>query len=170
MQLKFPAISLWVVHRRNEHAVLELCQGCIIDASLLCWVHHIVKHIINDSPQLGGFTFSHFNKVRSDELSLVNFNYPIIEQWTFRTMNVSLAMMFGRLGAIIGNLLFPWLLSLGCLPAFSMIGGFALGKKLNLFKISDLRYFLFLLMYPFELLILIPFYRFYYFHLLKFAV
>ncbi|CAO1431496.1 unnamed protein product [Diamesa tonsa] len=43
-----------------------------------------------------------------------------------RTMNVSLAMMFGRSGAIIGNLLFPWLMSLGCLPPFIMIGATAL--------------------------------------------
>ncbi|KAG5672794.1 hypothetical protein PVAND_002887 [Polypedilum vanderplanki] len=38
-----------------------------------------------------------------------------------RTMTVSLLMMFGRLGAIIGNLLFPLLLSYGCFPPFSMI-------------------------------------------------
>ncbi|CAO1425766.1 unnamed protein product [Diamesa serratosioi] len=43
-----------------------------------------------------------------------------------RTMNVSLAMMFGRGGAIIGNLLFPWLMSLGCLPPFMMIGATAI--------------------------------------------
>jgi hypothetical protein len=44
-------------------------------------------------------------------------------------MSVSLTMMFGRLGAIFGNLLFPWILSIfGCLPAFMMFGGFALGN------------------------------------------
>ncbi|KAL7023272.1 hypothetical protein ACKWTF_012542 [Chironomus riparius] len=38
-----------------------------------------------------------------------------------RTMTVSLLMMFGRLGAVIGNLIFPTLLSLGCFPPFSVI-------------------------------------------------
>lgn len=46
-------------------------------------------------------------------------------------MNVSLAMMFGRSGAIIGNLLFPWLMSLGCLPPFIMIGATALSELLT---------------------------------------
>lgn len=46
----------------------------------------------------------------------------------YRTMTVSLAMMFGRSGAIIGNLLFPLLLSFGCLPPFAMIGATALSK------------------------------------------
>jgi predicted membrane-bound spermidine synthase len=43
-------------------------------------------------------------------------------------MTVSLVMMFGRLGAIIGNLLFPLLLKLGCLQTFGLIGGTAIGK------------------------------------------
>lgn len=41
---------------------------------------------------------------------------------SMRTMVVSLTMMFGRTGSIIGNLLFPYLMSLGCWPPFVMIG------------------------------------------------
>ncbi|XP_058813071.1 synaptic vesicle glycoprotein 2B-like isoform X2 [Topomyia yanbarensis] len=41
---------------------------------------------------------------------------------SMRTMVVSLTMMFGRTGSIIGNLLFPYLMSLGCWPPFLMIG------------------------------------------------
>lgn len=47
-----------------------------------------------------------------------------------RTMNVSLAMMFGRSGAIIGNMIFPILMTLGCLPLFGFIGASALSKIL----------------------------------------
>lgn len=54
----------------------------------------------------------------------------------FRTMTVSLAMMFGRSGALIGNLLFPWLMSLGCLPPFSMIGATMLGEFEKLFRFA----------------------------------
>lgn len=39
-----------------------------------------------------------------------------------RTMAVSLTMMVGRVGAVIGNLLFPVLFSLSCLGPFFMIG------------------------------------------------
>ncbi|CAD7093693.1 unnamed protein product [Hermetia illucens] len=42
---------------------------------------------------------------------------------TLRTMIVSLVMMFGRTGALIGNTLFPIFLEWGCLPPFIMIGG-----------------------------------------------
>lgn len=41
---------------------------------------------------------------------------------SMRTMVVSLTMMFGRTGSIIGNLLFPYLMALGCWPPFLMIG------------------------------------------------
>ncbi|XP_058457138.1 synaptic vesicle glycoprotein 2B-like [Malaya genurostris] len=41
---------------------------------------------------------------------------------SMRTMVVSLTMMFGRTGSIIGNLLFPYLMSLGCWPPLLMIG------------------------------------------------
>lgn len=41
---------------------------------------------------------------------------------SMRTMVVSITMMFGRTGSIIGNLLFPYLVSLGCWPPFLMIG------------------------------------------------
>ncbi|XP_029154920.1 synaptic vesicle glycoprotein 2B-like isoform X2 [Nylanderia fulva] len=39
-----------------------------------------------------------------------------------RTMAVSITMMMGRLGAVIGNLLFPVLFNLSCLEPFIMIG------------------------------------------------
>uniref|UniRef100_A0AAG5CTN4 Major facilitator superfamily (MFS) profile domain-containing protein n=1 Tax=Anopheles atroparvus TaxID=41427 RepID=A0AAG5CTN4_ANOAO len=41
---------------------------------------------------------------------------------SMRTMVVSLTMMFGRTGSIIGNVTFPYLMALGCLPPFVMIG------------------------------------------------
>lgn len=41
---------------------------------------------------------------------------------SMRTMVVSLTMMFGRTGSIIGNVLFPFLMALGCWPPFLMIG------------------------------------------------
>ncbi|KAL3279281.1 hypothetical protein HHI36_016789, partial [Cryptolaemus montrouzieri] len=41
---------------------------------------------------------------------------------TLRTMTVSLTMMFGRLGAMGGNLVFPYLLKAGCAPPFLTIG------------------------------------------------
>ncbi|XP_037943089.1 synaptic vesicle glycoprotein 2C-like [Teleopsis dalmanni] len=42
---------------------------------------------------------------------------------TMRTMVVVLVMTFGRLGAVLGNVLFPVLISLGCLPPFLTVGG-----------------------------------------------
>lgn len=44
-------------------------------------------------------------------------------------MIVSILMMFGRIGAIMGNVLFPILMEAGCLPPFLMVGGTAIGKK-----------------------------------------
>lgn len=49
-------------------------------------------------------------------------------------MVVSLLMMIGRTGSLFGNLLFPWLLSLGCLPPFLTLAGILLGE-LNVFDI-----------------------------------
>uniref|UniRef100_W8CAB0 Synaptic vesicle glycoprotein 2B n=1 Tax=Ceratitis capitata TaxID=7213 RepID=W8CAB0_CERCA len=40
---------------------------------------------------------------------------------SLRTMIVSLAMMFGRVGSIMGNILFPIFMSLGCVPPFIML-------------------------------------------------
>lgn len=37
-------------------------------------------------------------------------------------MTVSLTMMIGRMGAMIGNLIFPYLLKQGCAPTFFSIG------------------------------------------------
>lgn len=37
-------------------------------------------------------------------------------------MTVSFVMMAGRLGALMGNVVFPYLLQLGCLPPFATIG------------------------------------------------
>uniref|UniRef100_A0A182S6T5 Major facilitator superfamily (MFS) profile domain-containing protein n=1 Tax=Anopheles maculatus TaxID=74869 RepID=A0A182S6T5_9DIPT len=47
---------------------------------------------------------------------------------SMRTMVVSLTMMFGRTGSIIGNVVFPYLMALGCLPPFVMIGAIVIGK------------------------------------------
>ncbi|KAJ3666320.1 hypothetical protein Zmor_001770 [Zophobas morio] len=46
---------------------------------------------------------------------------------TLRTMTVSLAMMLARSGAMIGNIVFPFLLRSGCAPPFFSIGGVILG-------------------------------------------
>lgn len=47
----------------------------------------------------------------------------------FRTMAVSITMMMGRIGAVIGNLLFPILFDLSCLGPIIMIGSASLSKK-----------------------------------------
>ncbi|XP_075157922.1 uncharacterized protein LOC142231188 [Haematobia irritans] len=41
---------------------------------------------------------------------------------SLRTMIVSLTMMIGRMGSILGNLLFPIFMSFGCIPPFVMVG------------------------------------------------
>ncbi|KAM7346573.1 uncharacterized protein ACRADG_006449 [Cochliomyia hominivorax] len=41
---------------------------------------------------------------------------------SLRTMIVSLSMMFGRMGSITGNVLFPVFMSFGCIPPFIMVG------------------------------------------------
>lgn len=43
-------------------------------------------------------------------------------------MTVSIAFMSGRLGAVLGNLIFPYLLTSGCLPPFLTIGTLTIGK------------------------------------------
>ncbi|XP_017139071.2 synaptic vesicle glycoprotein 2B [Drosophila miranda] len=45
---------------------------------------------------------------------------------SLRTMIVSLEMMFGRLGSLLGNIFFPALMNLGCVPPFFMISFFML--------------------------------------------
>jgi VNT family MFS transporter (synaptic vesicle glycoprotein 2) len=47
---------------------------------------------------------------------------------TLRTMTVSLTMMTGRSGAMMGNLIFPTLLQLGCAPPFFTVGAVIIGK------------------------------------------
>lgn len=42
-------------------------------------------------------------------------------------MAVSITMMMGRIGAVIGNLLFPVLFNLSCLGPFIMIGSACFG-------------------------------------------
>ncbi|XP_050083648.1 uncharacterized protein LOC126570149 isoform X2 [Anopheles aquasalis] len=49
---------------------------------------------------------------------------------SMRTMVVSLTMMFGRTGSIIGNIVFPYLMALGCLPPFVMIGAIVIAVAL----------------------------------------
>ncbi|KAH8366605.1 hypothetical protein KR084_006463 [Drosophila pseudotakahashii] len=45
---------------------------------------------------------------------------------SLRTMIVSLEMMFGRLGSLLGNIFFPALMGLGCVPPFLMVTAFML--------------------------------------------
>lgn len=58
-----------------------------------------------------------------------------------RTLMISLSMMFGRMGALIGNIVFPYLLSLGCLPPFLLVGLIMLGKcQRTVYTIHIIRY------------------------------
>ncbi|XP_061395350.1 synaptic vesicle glycoprotein 2B-like [Musca vetustissima] len=41
---------------------------------------------------------------------------------SLRTMIVSLTMMIGRMGSILGNVMFPIFMSFGCIPPFVMVG------------------------------------------------
>uniref|UniRef100_A0A1B0FDW3 Major facilitator superfamily (MFS) profile domain-containing protein n=1 Tax=Glossina morsitans morsitans TaxID=37546 RepID=A0A1B0FDW3_GLOMM len=41
---------------------------------------------------------------------------------SMRTMVVIMSMTFGRFGSLLGNLLFPYFISLGCIPPFVFIG------------------------------------------------
>ncbi|XP_031332487.1 synaptic vesicle glycoprotein 2C-like isoform X2 [Photinus pyralis] len=52
---------------------------------------------------------------------------------SLRTIAVSLAMVFGRLGSSIGNVIFPPLLTSGCFFPFLTVGGMAAGKYLQSF-------------------------------------
>lgn len=122
--------SLRAFHRRYEYALLELCQGCNLNAFSLGGIYYTFKHLFDYTCELCGFAVSNIDKVKFQMQNVTgDTNNIYCDAFLYRTMNVSMAMMFGRLGAIIGNLLFPLLLSLGCLPAFSMIGGFALGER-----------------------------------------
>ncbi|XP_072747274.1 synaptic vesicle glycoprotein 2B isoform X2 [Anoplolepis gracilipes] len=51
-------------------------------------------------------------------INIIVDNFPTY----LRTMAVSITMMIGRIGAVIGNLLFPILFNLSCLGPFIMIG------------------------------------------------
>lgn len=45
----------------------------------------------------------------------------------YRTMVVILVMTFGRCGSLLGNLLFPYFISMGCVAPFLLIGGVIIG-------------------------------------------
>lgn len=47
---------------------------------------------------------------------------------TLRTMTVSITMMVGRSGAMLGNLVFPALLQMGCAPPFFSVGAVIIRK------------------------------------------
>ncbi|XP_011647547.1 synaptic vesicle glycoprotein 2B-like isoform X1 [Pogonomyrmex barbatus] len=55
-------------------------------------------------------------------INIIVDNFPTC----LRTMAVSITMMMGRIGAVIGNLLFPVLFNLSCLGPFVMIGSASL--------------------------------------------
>lgn len=57
-------------------------------------------------------------------------------------------MMIGRTGALTGNLLFPILLSVGCLPPFLMTGSIFLGKNARKYFRQYCKY----IRFPFSLL------------------
>lgn len=54
-------------------------------------------------------------------------------------------MMCGRMGALIGNVVFPYLLALGCVAPFTMVGTIMLGKERwdNKMKRSLIVYFVY---------------------------
>ncbi|XP_022908737.2 synaptic vesicle glycoprotein 2B-like [Onthophagus taurus] len=56
---------------------------------------------------------------------------------TLRTFAISLALMIGRMGAMGGNVIFPILLELGCLPPFILIGSCILIAVLITFLIPN---------------------------------
>lgn len=49
---------------------------------------------------------------------------------TLRTITISIAMMCGRSGAVLGNIIYPYLLAAGCLPPFLYISLSSLGCAL----------------------------------------
>lgn len=51
--------------------------------------------------------------------------------------------MFGRMGALIGNILFPYLLAVGCLAPFMMVGIIMLSKYNEKMNERLYSYFLF---------------------------
>ena len=51
-----------------------------------------------------------------------------LSQYLSRSLVVAIAMMFGRLGALSGNMLFPVFMEMGCIQPFLMVGGVLLGK------------------------------------------
>lgn len=56
------------------------------------------------------------------------FSWPNILHSAWRTMTISVAMMFGRMGALAGNVAFPYLLAMGCMPPFFLEGAIILRK------------------------------------------
>jgi VNT family MFS transporter (synaptic vesicle glycoprotein 2) len=50
---------------------------------------------------------------------------------SLRTVTISLVMMLGRTASMIGNLIFPILLTLGCAPPFFSIGSIVIGTFLK---------------------------------------
>ncbi|KRT78776.1 membrane transporter, partial [Oryctes borbonicus] len=56
------------------------------------------------------------------ELSVVVDMFPT----TLRAIAISITLMIGRSGAMIGNVIFPYLLTLGCMPPFVLIGAVVL--------------------------------------------
>lgn len=107
------------------------------DSFVSSWLHLNCEYRFDNFGWINRFAFPNRNQVNH-----VLFNYKLTGvSFKTRTMNVSLAMMFGRSGAIIGNLMFPWLMARGCFPPFLMIGATLLGNSvrnsLNLINITN---------------------------------
>uniref|UniRef100_A0A0K8W5E5 Major facilitator superfamily (MFS) profile domain-containing protein n=1 Tax=Bactrocera latifrons TaxID=174628 RepID=A0A0K8W5E5_BACLA len=56
---------------------------------------------------------------------------------SLRSLVVAIAMMFGRLGALAGNMLFPVFMEMGCIQPFLMIGGVLLAAGALSFILPD---------------------------------
>jgi hypothetical protein len=105
-------------------------QKCCNHTNFVSNIHYTWKYIVNSVSEFSGWHVSNVNQVNID-LKINQFIYSIFNYNSiFRTMTISLLMMFGRTGSIIGNLLFPFMMSLGCIPPFIMVGSTTLGEAI----------------------------------------
>ncbi|KAI4457435.1 synaptic vesicle glycoprotein 2 [Holotrichia oblita] len=67
---------------------------------------------------LSAITVTFLNASFNIELAIAVDMFPT----TLRTIAVAITMMIGRIGASTGNVVFPYLLAIGCLPPFLVVG------------------------------------------------
>lgn len=110
----------------SANSILGLCSVFVAMSSIggAC----VVNIIVDNFPT--GLRYNYLIRQQLQNL-LYAMIHRLFHAFLFRTMAVSLTMMVGRLGAVIGNLLFPILFNLSCLGPFCMIGSASLGKNIN---------------------------------------